>query len=619
MRTIVRVWVKLKSILQKINSDKLTPLIGLALLIGIMGIMPHIVFSLDMGEISYFKSAYDEDFYIDQAINGAIQTDRLISTILVKIIYFATWKNVEATLILADFIFPFLCTISASFIASILVAGNCQRILIVIFLLFGQELLSLGSSAIWDDPTKVWSLSFWRSQFPPWGAIIIPDYVTSYFSLFRSPEPQISWIFLFIYLGILLKNITNPPSINNFWYLVLILLLNAGLAFLYIFIGFPLIVLQVFFASLLGLTGQKKLFLYIATSWLSTICVVALVYLNSQDGSTDSFSLIFSSRLPVITPAVLISLVTLIFMLFTKNHVVNKVRFILAFISISIPAILMNQQIITGLMISTKEWERYANYPFLIFGIWLFISSIKISLERLRTFNKKLNFVNFIIVVGLLFLLFSGQKKTYDQWYGSNELVIAQKHALAEVLNTTQLRQAKILIEEPGLEPLLAIKINKPIHFITDYRNIFSSFIQDMPPTGTLPSNQLIHRDNLFEFFARTAKTPSEVSDILKQEAMQKSGWYLGFLFSFKDFWYPATDNRLVRQDQILENIDLIVSSYKDYLKNPSQPWFDPTILLSKKAPQEIGVNPIWNNRLAAEGVAGQSKVYAYVQDIQSD
>jgi hypothetical protein len=100
----------------------------------------------------------------------------------------------------------------------------------------------------------------------------------------------------------------------------------------------------------------------------------------------------------------------------------------------------------------------------------------------------------------------------------------------------------------------------------------------------------------------------------LKDEAKQKTGWYLGFIFSFKDFWYPATDNRGVRQDEILENIDWIVSAYTEYLKKINPRWFDTALLLSEKVPEEIGGNPIWSNRLLAEGVAGQSKVYVYVQ-----
>jgi hypothetical protein len=39
--------------------------------------------------------------------------------------------------------------------------------------------------------------------------------------------------------------------------------------------------------------------------------------------------------------------------------------------------------------------------------------------------------------------------------------------------------------------------------------------------------------------------------------------------------------------------------------------------MLSKKAPEELEINPIWRNRLLSEGVAGQTKVYAYEQEVK--
>ncbi len=606
----------------KLQLKKNTPLISMALLIGLIGIMPHTFFSLQLREFNYFKSAYDEDYYIVQAIQGNIQLYRLASSILTRIIYFLVGNNFEKTLVVADFIFPFLCSISAILVASVLVNGTFQRILIVLFLLFGQELLSLGSSAIWSDPTKMWSLSFLRSQFPSWGETIIPDYFTSYFSLFRSPEPQISWILLYCYLGFLAKYFTNPKIPLGRWHFrVTLLLLDTLLAFSYIFISFPLIILKFIFGTSLYLLGQKRTSIYMTASGFYVLVLILMGHLSSfqNSDSTSSFSLIFSSRLPILTPSVLFSFLgfIVIVLFWQKQYVKNKNVLIISAICLGMPVLLTNQQIITGIMISTKEWERYTNYQFLVFGVSLFLSSV--NLDRAKVVERIQNFIIIILVLYLSGLIVVGQHTTYKQWYGNNELVVVQKRVLNKVINNSQYSQAQVLIEKPGLEPTLAIKLNKEIKFITDYRDIFMHPVLDMSTNGSIPSNQSLHKENLFEFFARTAKTPSEVSKILRDEAKQKTGWHLGFFFSFKDFWYPATDNRGVKQDEILKNINLIVSAYTEYLNNFNSRWFKTTLLLSDTSPEKIRRNPIWSNYLLAEGIAGQTKIYVYVQIVKSN
>lgn len=603
---------------KKIIHHAFTPLILIAIFIGIMGIMPHIMFSMKMGEISYFKSAYDEDYYINQAINGNSGHYRLLSAFLINLLYFIVGNNLESTLIFADFIFPFFCGIAAGLIAHLLAHNTLTKILIVIFLLFGQELLSLGSSAIWQEQTQTttWSLAFWRSQWSPWGEMVIPDYSTSYFSLFRSPEPQISWIVLFGYIAFLVRFLTKHQGIIERWYFAIVFfLLNTLLIFSYIFISLPLIIFLFISASILWLWCYQKNAFYLIASCAYITFINLLIYLGFKS-STGSTSLIFNSRLPIITPAVLLSFIALTLIIsLRRNLKIDKMRLSLSVTSLSIPIILTNQQLLTGIMVSTKEWERYANYPFLILGISIVFCSQnwrKYKKTKLITTTTALFFIAYFA-----HLLFIGQESVYHQWYAKNELVFAQKRAVVEAIDAPQLNHAKIIIEEPGTEPLLAIKLNKPVHFITDYRELFSFPISDMPSNGGLPANQSKYRENLFECFARTAKTPSDVSEILKNEAIQKSGWYLGFLFSFKDFWYPATDGRLVRQNEILKNIDAIVSAYTEYLKTPKIRWFDTAIMLSKKAPEELEINPIWRNRLLSEGVAGQTKVYAYEQEVK--
>jgi hypothetical protein len=99
-----------------------------------------------------------------------------------------------------------------------------------------------------------------------------------------------------------------------------------------------------------------------------------------------------------------------------------------------------------------------------------------------------------------------------------------------------------------------------------------------MAEHGGIPAGRQTHQERLFEYFARQGRTSQEVGDILRREAQGRGGFYLGFLFSFRDYWYPATDNRLVRQDEILRQIGLIVGQYREYRQAPDERWAEATL-----------------------------------------
>ena len=171
----------------------------LALLVGMLGLAPHLVFSWEVGELTYFKSAYDEDTYVLLGGPEVAPPYRLLSTILFSSLCFFLDNDVEWVLIAADFLFPFLCTLAAGYLAAALSRRIWWAVLLSMLILFGQELFSLGWVLRYLQHSNVWLPS-----------LLIPDYFTSYFSLFRSPEPQVSQIVLFTALGFLARRLPAP-------------------------------------------------------------------------------------------------------------------------------------------------------------------------------------------------------------------------------------------------------------------------------------------------------------------------------------------------------------------------------------------------------------------------
>src|SRR5436309_3271735 len=155
--------------------------------VGALGVLPHLLFSLRVHGISYFQYAYDEPFYATLALTRVNVPGRILSGALFRGLYLLNGHNVELALVLSDFVFPCACALAAVYAAAGLVERVIDQLVIATLLLFGQEFLSLASAAVWPGPSfNILSL---RHALGSWGAVLIPNSFTSYFAVFRTPEP----------------------------------------------------------------------------------------------------------------------------------------------------------------------------------------------------------------------------------------------------------------------------------------------------------------------------------------------------------------------------------------------------------------------------------------------
>ena len=268
----------------------------LALLVGMLGLAPHLVFSWEVGELTYFKSAYDEDTYVLLGGPEVAPPYRLLSTILFSSLCFFLDNDVEWVLIAADFLFPFLCTLAAGYLAAALSRRIWWAVLLSMLILFGQELFSLGWVLRYLQHSNVWLPS-----------LLIPDYFTSYFSLFRSPEPQVSQIVLFTALGFLARRLPaycQRRDRSTFWGIF-------GFHLLFIFCYLP-VSLAIYVLSALATVflwqgpfkpAARLLALSLLFSCLSAAGVWTW-FLLTGSASERIATLSFASHLPVLSPAV---------------------------------------------------------------------------------------------------------------------------------------------------------------------------------------------------------------------------------------------------------------------------------------------------------------------------
>ena len=75
------------------------------------------------GSAVYFKYAYDEEFYGRTALEGRlaeVPLYRVASSILMRALHGLTGSDLEVTLIVSDFVWPFLCALAAGYLANAL-------------------------------------------------------------------------------------------------------------------------------------------------------------------------------------------------------------------------------------------------------------------------------------------------------------------------------------------------------------------------------------------------------------------------------------------------------------------------------------------------------------------
>src|SRR5207248_786826 len=123
-----------------------------------------------------------------------------------------------------------------------------------------------------------------------------------------------------------------------------------------------------------------------------------------------------------------------------------------------------------------------------------------------------------------------------------------------------------------------------------------------------------VHEESLFEYWWRTGISPPEAEGTLLTEAAQRTGYFSGFLFSLMDYWYPASDDRAVRRQEILAAIPQIVDRYARFLKSSQKDSEAGVLLVTGKDPRSIARPVALTDDLISTGRAAGVTMYAYRQ-----
>lgn len=591
--------------------------VALALFVALLGALPHVRFSLLVGEPAFFSSAYDEATYALWAIDGGTPAapNRWLSHAALVALWKLTGRSWDATMLLADVVFPVVCAWLAWLLAGRLAKPRLVRLLLALALLFAQEFFSLGCWTVFQVPelVDVPALSpsppppiDWRTlraAAPEWLLPLVPEYASPFLSLFRTPEPQVSQIVLLAAL-ILLLDLARLGAYGRRGAVAGAALVNLMLGAVYLFQATAIVVFEGVLTLALAALGERRTARVVAgLTVMGATSIVLATMLYHASPAARAWS--FASRLPILTPASIAALVGLLLVVVELwRHARRDALLAFAAACFASVLVLTNQQLVSGRMISTRDWERYVDYSLVVSGAAI------LGATWLRRARVRLRVVYAFAGAGLLtggHVLLVAQDRVFEnEFLFTNLKSMAMKKAVGE-LRARGLEGALLVLEEPELVSLLEVRLNRRVDSLLDITRAYDDPPDPLDVEGGRWGARSPLKRELFEYFARRPRTSGRVARILRQEADTGTGFFLSFLFHGRDWWRPASDGRAVQPERIGLLLPGIRQDFEEYLEAGDPCWSRPAVVLTRESPTGRAKER-WNEKFLVEAIVGRGE-----------
>ena len=549
--------------------------------VAVLGMLPYVEFARAQGSLREFVSAFDEATYL---LGDTSTPYRYLSEAAVEVIAAVTPGGVAGLLIAADILIPVVVAAAAWLLVRNLVQHDGLRVLCVLLLLFGQELFSVANSIVWPRN----AIETLQELYPPTTTKLIPDATTSYFGLFRTPEPGVSWVLLFTFLALVsrdpLRAFDHPRRLATYT-------IFAVLGFAYPFISVPVVLLTTAILAW-ALVHERGHARAIGGALLLGVGSFALAALVSAIGDPVSgTSVLFQSRYPTVTPAVAAGLIVVAAAtLGYRGEVVRRLDLLVPVTAALIPVVATNQQLLTGRMVSARDWERYANYQLVLFSVLCLATTVLRDRWAASRPESRLNVVGaagWAVAAVLGVLLLGWQRDVYAAWAPTNAAAQDTARLIDSARNGSD--GAPVVLENAGLTPLVRLLTDDEPRFLVDYTRLFQEPVRSFS-AGTPPDQAGPHREELFAHAHRLGWTPEQLELQLRQEVVgDAGGFYSHFVFALADVWPPLTDGRGLRRSEALRRLPLVTAAYRAYLADRERDPPAAALVVSGAAPAGLG------------------------------
>lgn len=562
------------------------------LLLVVLGAWQHIYFSHSVGELAFFKNGYDEDTYLLIPFGLAgWRPDRMLSGAIATAFITLFNGSYSSALIAFDTLFPPSIFAAAYFVGSALFRERLARALFAFVLMFSSDLFSLGSIASFPGPFPT------LAQFAHLvGEVHVPPIETSFLSIYRSPEPQVAYLVSYVFVGLLLRISFGLDALGNKAHTIRLIAVQLLLLGCYAIISYPLMLIEGAIAVLLFVGGRRR-----EAILLGSLCAisVAVMMVSAKAALEPLSTAVFANRQPVITVSSLLALVlmTAILMLALRDRKAWA-RLAVAFLFAAMPLALTNQQIITGTMVSVRDWERTLNLALVIISAGIIFSTTG---WRFRGQRWAIGIA--MALVGIF--VARASERTYRMWLPDNQKSLAIARAVRAAWPELP-RDTQWVLYQPEFAPFVKARLGREFgrqfYPLLDYTEAFRTPI---PSTSSFAPTRL--SAFLFEYWRQVQMPPENASNILVEEARSRSGYYSAFLFNLCEYWSPCSDGRHVQTIKISAAIPSVVDAYAGYLKAPHPP----------SNPAFVGVNLAipQRGRLIGAGQVGDISATAVLKD----
>ena len=522
-------------------------------------------FSIDVGHLAWFKSAFDEDTYALFPFGlGHTRLDRIGSGVVMWTLTRICGGSTEAALILADIVLPALAAVGAYALSSVLVTAHSARILVALLLLFGADLMSLGNAAVFTGhPLPLDAL---RAFVGSAAQNLVPFYETSYLTILRTPEPQTAYIVAFAALAGLVQTVRARVDVSRPGMWLALLVAHLLVASSYVYIAILILGIELVVGVLVMAEGRLR---EGRVLWIFAGATLAAIVIGTAGRTGDQSGLIFRSHLPVLTPSAVASLLATgaaVLQLWSARWRGSALW--LGAALVATPALLLNQQVLTGFMVSARDWERYACYPPLVCGCAL-LASETVSAQRgrvARWLQSSFDSVTIVAVIVIGWTLVTAQGRVYDMWLRINQKSWAIVDALGKI-EVDPSRPLLLVLDEPTLAPLVAVRRGGQRESLLDFTDVFINPVPRLE-RGAFALTPL--SESIFEYWRRGHVSADQAAKLLESEIAARNGTGLAFLFHQCDYWYPCSDGRGLQIEAIRARVPAVVQAYSQSLAHPS-------------------------------------------------
>lgn len=556
--------------------------------------------------------AYDEPYYfwllLREWNQGALDVNHRVFSKLLGSALLAMGVSFDAMLAVYAVLNPLLAFAAALVLAACWERQSLGRIVWAVLILFSFDFLSGSSKVIDFDPPAVWLAGLVGSP-----GLLKAD-VLSFFLIHRRPEPQSSWIPLFLYWALLLNSFLGGRRDRY----LLACAITPLLAFIYINVSIAAVLV---FAGL-SLCNMLVLKQQIAKPFILSISATALAYfvLFAAGSSTWMASqTVFRTHMPMLRPSVVLAAAGLVWVGIMIHRAGPTPARLASLVFFAFPIVALNQQLVTGVAVLPHNWEIYANYPCLVVGAGLLAGHYLSSFERGPGW---LQFLPLVLLLTIGFFMVQGALRNERNWLMDNVRSVLFRDVFVQASTEAGPFDAVIL---PHMfdESLFITKVAPGTVVLGGY----NSMVQDLVPAWRDDQSFADHAAEArshfatgFEVLFRSGVTPTQLQERMSGELATGDCWLgLSYFFWQGDCWpamlnYTATVTR-----RLPAAVPEIVGMYRGYLRDKAAGSVATRkVLLIRNEPLDAFFDEELRNELVATAevnVDGKPvRAYAYLQ-----